>query len=328
MDNKYQEAFKRMWKSLDKVSVYYQKSKYWFLFDAFYAYIRYGVTPNEYIGFCFFKLSRLERNRFYTARHQARYENKFNAPAMADKFNRKELTNVVFKDYIKRKWIYTASSSEEKIINFINSHEKIIIKPIGLSSGKGIFTVTGNKNQKYDYLLEKLQVSSLSGTELLIEEFIKQHPKMASLNSSSVNTIRIFTVRSKKDGVVDIISASIRVGGQGKDVDNYHAGGVGYPLDITTGVVKGAGADIVGGRHLYHPGTNIKVIGFEVPNWNKLLNIIPSLCDVVPDGRLIAWDIAVVLDNFELIEANYLGDPGFMQTPSLEGFKKQILKYL
>ena len=95
---------------------------------------------------------------------------------MADKFNRKELTNVVFKDYIKRKWIYTASSSEEKIINFINSHEKIIIKPIGLSSGKGIFTVTGNKNQKYDYLLEKLQVSSLSGTELLIEEFIKQHP--------------------------------------------------------------------------------------------------------------------------------------------------------
>lgn len=76
---------------------------------------------------------------------------------------------------------------------------------------------------------------------------------------------------------------------------------------------------------LFHPGTNCKMVGFEIPNYQKLKFYIEKLCNVIPTARLIAWDIAVLENGFELIEANYEGDSEFMQAPSKQG-KLKIIK--
>ncbi len=121
------------------------------------------------------------------------------------------------------------------------------------------------------------------------------------------------------------LSCSIRAGGSSAEVDNYHSGGVGYPIDIDTGVISGYGTNIAGDKFLFHPSTNAKVIGFEIPNWEELKNYIATLNQKIPDARMIAWDIAVLEDGFEIVEANFGGDHGFMQAPIKKGLKRTII---
>lgn len=288
--------------------------------DAAKCYIRYGVTPNEYLGWRFFELSHFERSKFYTARHSNKWETRFNNPEFADNFNQKQLTNRVFHDFIHRDWIYTRDCSEKTIKEFLEKHHKVIVKPVGLSSGRGIH-VANNED-----------INNLIINEYLLEEFIVQHKDMAALNSSSVNSVRVYTLSLRTDkgqklNGTDVLflSASIRVGGAGAEVDNYHAGGVGYPIDIQTGTVCAAGTTISGEKVLYHPGSGTKVIGFEIPHWKELKDYVIALDHVIPQARLIAWDIAVLENGFELIEANYNGDPGFMQAPTQTGMKNEII---
>ena len=115
-----------------------------------------------------------------------------------------------------------------KISDFISNHEKLIVKPIGLSSGRGIHILDENDTP-----------AMLNSCELLLESFIQQHPEMNRINSSSVNTI-------KTEAGIDVLSATLRVGGVGAVVDNYHSGGVGYPLDIQYGFVCNQGTDLTG----------------------------------------------------------------------------------
>ncbi len=322
MDNKYINAFSRFRKHIVPITKEYGTSKLFFYIDALLSFIRYGITPNEYLGWSFWELSSLKRKQFYTARHSNKWEKRFNDPKYADYFNLKYQTNQIFSKFINRAWLYTGNSSEKQIESFIKSHPRIIIKPTSLSSGKGIKLYTNES------------INELKAANVLLEEYIIQHPKMASLNSSSVNSIRVYTLTTpsnfypqdtEKINNTIFISASIRVGGIGSTVDNYHAGGVGYPLDIKHGVVCGAGKGINGQKFLYHPGNNVKIIGFEIPNWGALKNYIVSLNSVIPQARLIAWDIAITPTDFELIEANYQGDPGFMQAPTQCGKKRLIL---
>lgn len=43
---------------------------------------------------------------------------------------------------------------------------------------------------------------------------------------------------------------------------------------------------------------------------------------------MIAWDIAVTPDGFEMIEANHDGNPDLMQGPIDKGFKRLIKQCL
>ena len=70
------------------------------------------------------------------------------------------------------------------------------------------------------------------------------------------------------------------------------------------------------------------MIGFEVPNWQDFIGFIFRATQVFPTSRMMAWDVAVLENGFEMIEGNYNGDPGFMQTPSNSGKKREILKYI
>lgn len=320
----YKKAFKRMLIALEPLCNYYERSKLYFVWDALKCHISYGVTPNEYVGFRFYIKSHLEKKEYYTARDEVRYESKFNDKIKAELFNRKELTLEIFKDYIQRGWLYTPSSSILDIQKFINSHNKIIVKPNNLSSGRGIHVYKSGE-----------RIEDLIKNECLLEEFVNQHPLLASINSSSVNTVRIYSVKTSKEIDIDkyegwkkgntiIFSASIRAGGKDAEVDNYHAGGVGYPIDIRYGFIKGEGKNIIGKRFSFHPSSGMKMIGLEIPNWEKLREYIFELNQVVEELRLIAWDIAITPDGFDLIEANVSGDPGFMQAPSEIGFKKLI----
>lgn len=315
--NRYKEAYKRLGEGLRPVCLKYGKNKYFFFIDAFLSLVRYGITPNEYMAFHFYELSTIERKQFYTARHSAKYEKLLNDRKYYDTFWQKEKTNLAFKEFIKRDWLFVPKATNDEIKGFLHRHDKIIVKPTNMSSGHGIYVYKGQS-------IEEIKVG-----KCLLEQFVCQHPAMTAINPTSVNTVRVYTMLKKSPprmlNDVIFLSVSIRAGGGNAEVDNYHAGGVGYPVDVDSGVVMGAGTDILGNKYLYHPSTGHKMIGFEIPNYEAMKVYIENLCHVIPTARLIAWDIAVTEDDFELIEANYEGDPGFMQAPSKQG-KLKIIK--
>lgn len=314
MFNSYKNALIRLNRQIEPLTQYYGKSKFFFFFHAFLDHIRYGVTPNQYIGYRFFAKSPLEKERFYTFRHTKKYEALLNDSEYSCTFWDKPLFNKTFHDFVHRDWLLCEEGCELSIKKFIESHKKIIVKPVDLSSGRGIHVYAGDN------------IDDLIWQHCLLEEFVNQSLEMNKLNPSSVNTIRIYTILDSKS-IPHILSASLRVGGKGSDVDNYHSGGVGYPIDVETGVIKSAGADIMGIRHLYHPSTGVKVIGFEIPHWKECVEFVQRACFVVPVARLIAWDVAILENGFEMIEGNYEGDPGLMQAPSGEGLLKKIIEF-
>ncbi len=182
MSNRYVKGFYRLKHEFPQIA---EKYGIWvgkLYFDAAVAFLRYGVTPNEYLGWRFYELSHLERKQFYTARDSEKWERRFNDPASADLFNKKHLTNKTFRDFISRKWLYAADASKEEINEFLTA-QKTIIKPVGLSSGHGI------------HVAKTDTAEDLVGKEILLEEFVTQHHLLSALNASSVNTIRVFTLK-------------------------------------------------------------------------------------------------------------------------------------
>lgn len=312
----YTNGLKRLTQTLTPVAEHYGKPKIVFWLDYFWAYVRYGITPNQYIGFRIYEKSGRERAEFYTHRQHKRFEAALNDPKYYDTFWDKEKFNAAFKDFIHRDWLYCPDVTEVDVQRFLDTHAKVMVKPTSASSGKGIHVYKGEES-----------ADELISGKALLEEFVTQHHKMSELNPSSVNTIRVYTILDK-NSTPHILSASIRVGGVNSEVDNFHSGGVGYPLDVEHGVVMAAGRAITGEKCLYHPGTGAKMIGFEVPNWDGLVEYINRATQVIPTAKMIAWDVAVLEDGFEMIEGNYNGDPNFMQAPSNTGKRRDILKYM
>ena len=139
----YTNGVKRLTKTLTPIAEHYGKPKFVFWFDALWANIRYGVTPNQYVGFRIYEKSGRERAEFYTHRQHKRFEAALNDPKYYNTFWDKEKFNAAFPDFIRRNWIYCADATEEQVKDFLKSHEKVMVKPTSASSGKGIQVYKG-----------------------------------------------------------------------------------------------------------------------------------------------------------------------------------------
>ncbi len=132
------------------------------------------------------------------------------------------------------------------------------------------------------------------------------------LNPTSLNTVRAFTLL-KRDGTIEILGIMLRVGREGMHVDNWGSGGICYDFDISTGVCLGAGCDKKNNKYIFHPDSNIKMVGFQLPNFDELKTIIIQLAAKVPEAKYVGWDIAITPYGYELVEMNCPGGHDILQ---------------
>lgn len=261
-----------------------------------------GANPAQYIAFQFYKLRGRERQSYITARKSAELEKVFNQapPAEIELIGNKALFNKTFARFIKRDWLYAPEATEEELLSFLSQHEKILLKPVQLTQGQGIRLLCAEDTaQGPTAFYHKAQQD-----KLLLEAFLIQHEELSAVNPSSVNTVRICTVRDRA-GEVHVIGASLRGGGAGSVVDNLHADGVQYPIDVESGLIIRGGVKFNGERDVYyHPSTGLKMIGLQIPNWELILDTVKEAGKVLPHIRYVGWDVAVTADGCELIEAN------------------------
>lgn len=283
---------------------------------ALFDYIRYGVTPNEFTTFSFYEKKHVLKRTYYTARWQNKIEAMFNAPQNAPYFNDKSKFNAAFSKYVQRSWIFCPDHNNLEINDFIKSHTDLIVKPTNLSSGHGIHKLDKSK----------VDVDSLIRDRALLEEICENHHQLKILAPSALSTVRIYTLLDKNSNV-HILGSFLRMGGKKNAiVDNFHSGGVYVRIDFESGIILTNGKNIDGEIFERHPLSGVRFIGFQLPLWEKVKKTLYDIVGFFPDSCFIGWDIAILENRVELIEGNYIADPGFMQSLDNGGKLFDLLK--
>ena len=284
-----------------------------------------GIDGLDYFLYKFYDNGHSVRKTFITEGDLAKMVEAFNGDKKTRdwaRFRNKKRFNKKFKEYLGREWIGDGVS-KSKFFEFCNSHEKLIIKPNGGLQGKGIFFSNPKNEKEMDALYKKVHRKGY-----IIEEVITQNPKLATLHPQSVNTLRIYTTRSLRDGKLHITCAVIRIGRGNSKIDNYSSGGMVAEIDVDSGIVVSNAVDEAGNEFSRHPDTNIRIKGFEIPQWGKVKQSVLKAHEQVKDLGYIAWDVVVLEDDSVIfLEANLYGGVHMQQQPSLTG-KKEIYKNL
>lgn len=305
---KFRDFFKYSWKTAKVVSEQYGGTRLGVWLHMMWCNVRYGATHTlDYTLFEFYKKRGREINRFLTYRRFWKLVKQFDKETFYQTIDKANCYKI-YSDFIKRDWMLTNdTTNDDDIKRFIGKHKKILVKPISMDSGKGIFTVFENDT---DTISEFLQ--DRKNKTYLLEEICENCEVLKAINPSSLNTLRIDTMVTT-DNEIEIFSAHLRCGCGDSVVDNWGAGGVAYPIDIETGIINAPGLDLQGHRFIYHPGTEKVMIGYEVPRFDEACqfakDIIRSNMKVVYAGL----DLAILEDRIELIEVNFPPAHFFLQ---------------
>ncbi len=259
--------------------------------------VRYGARPIDYVRFEFYKKSLKERNRYMTIYRYFRVGKHFGAGT--EGVCGKDEEYRTFRDFIHRDWqVVDKDTSQQEVADFIVRHGVAIAKPINGEQGKGVLKIDSVASKDFQDLLREKESNSF-----LLEGIVYNCDELALINPSSLNTVRATTL-IQKDGTPRIMSIILRVGAPGSHVDNWGAGGVGYNFDIETGVCNMYGRDKQNRPYVYHPGSNVQMIGFKLPRFEALKQYVLDLTKVFPAARFVGWDIAITPTGFDLIEMN------------------------
>lgn len=180
--------------------------------------------------------------------------------------------------------------SKKDAIALCQNLSDVIIKPALAAHGEGVKKFSCHDGITTIDGLTIEQVFDKYKSHFLIQEAIHQHEKMAELNPSSVNTIRILTYRSGME--VLVLYTVVRIGRMGFDVDNETAGGISAKINTDGTICKYAyGKPGVDQVETTDNGTVLD--GFVIPSFDKAIQIVKDAHLQLPYFDLVGWDIAI-----------------------------------
>lgn len=185
---------------------------------------------------------------------------------------------------------------------FQNSTGSLIIKPVRGHSGRGIVLVKEIEGT--------IMIQSLSGLipledftlekPAIVQELIKQDPRMAAFSRSSVNTIRVLTMYTRGESVI-VLAASMLCGIGDSYVSNWSRGGVGLGVDPLTGRLMKYAYDKDAKRYSKHPTSDVTFEGYQIPEWERIIDLAITIQTAFPCYRILGIDFAIREDGEPVI---------------------------
>lgn len=160
----------------------------------------------------------------------------------------------------------------------------IVIKSANGSCGGGGISFWNAEKDSHDDLERLLH----RGGDYVVQELVHQHPVMASLCSTSCNTIRMLSYVSGQKSKA--VTAYVRFGKEGSRVDNGSAGG--YMATINDdGVILNNAVDFKNQKtdiSKTYDGPRV------IPNYKKCQELAERIAfKIAPFCRAISWDFAI-----------------------------------
>lgn len=263
--------------------------------DLVRCYLIHEATPEEYFVFNFKNKNESQRDSYLTNMTKDKILIDRIGWKLINRLRDKYQLYQLLPDLFKRDICIIKEPTDCILFNeFIKKHSSFFVKPLNGMCGRGTSVLKGDCFNEL-----------LTNGEWIIEEIVKQDDIMASFNNSSVNTIRLPSFY--KNGQFIPIAPFFRTGRKGSIVDNGAAGGIFAAIDEKTGIIISDGYDEDNRTYQNHPDSGIKFRGFQIPQWNELLNTAKLAHKKLSDQRYIAWDFALTSKGWVLIEANSMG---------------------
>lgn len=282
------------------------------------ARIRRQWSFNEYLRHHMQSLSLKEIEAFLSVDELCELEKQLNSDSHRHIFNDKRNFNKIFSKYLKRDWASLDQMSEADFWQFVNMHEKVVFKPCDMYAGIGIFVIDGKTKAS----LTSETFAELAKKHYIIEDYVNQYEAYSEFHPFSLNTIRVTTYISE-GGTAEILFAVNQFGSNNSIVDNDDSTAIWAGIDLNTGIINAVDIrDSDGFVFDCHPDSGKKFIGFENPFFDKVRKLALEAAYVVPECRLIGWDIAVRDDGeILLIEGNVTPELDLYQIISGKGLK-------
>jgi len=291
--------YKAMWKTTGLLKKKSGKGRFRLMTDMLRCATKYNAGYIDYKIAEMYKLNDEQRKTVITRGISNEIVRRMNPKEYWHTFDDKAEFNEFFREWIPRKWLrIDENTSAEDLFALCRGQTQLIGKPLEGSSGAGI-----QKYVKEDWaagpeaFLERLRKDGIG----ILEEIVIQHPKMAALCPTSVNTCRIATLLGDKQQ--GIVYAFLRIG-NGKVMDNVDCGGMASRINLETGRLMTVAADKQGNTFLKHPMTGTSIIGFQIPFWEEAKQMCLDASRKIPEMRFIAWDVAITEKGPTFIEGN------------------------
>ena len=285
--------------------------------DMIWCSIVYQAGYLDYQEFEFWSLRARERRTWITSGNANSIVVKYNQREYREWFWDKPRFNERFREYLGREWIDVRESTVDELAAFLARNPVIMAKRIDGMSGAGIEKHLASSITDVAAFRDEL----LANTQYLVETFLTQHPVMASLSPTSVNSLRMITFFDGTD--VHVMEAVLRMG-NGADVDNYGRGGMYTVIDEKTGIAQYGAFDKYANTFTVHPISGTSIVGFQVPLYDQVLATLDTVSRIVPQIPYVGWDVAIGEHGPVIIEGNY-NTGVFQMKPSLTGDKIGLL---
>jgi len=295
-----------------------------FKIDVLFCRLAYGFQPDEYWCFGLEHQTMEERKKWISDIDRYIYVYKLNDLAESRIFNNKGLTYQKFGKYYKREALYITSKKDNAAFNaFVEKHSVFVRKAVMGGLGRHVKLVDLNKTKK---TAQDVFEDIIEHGPHIVEERVIQGKETAVLNSSSVNTVRVITLNTRNG--IEVLYTFMKVGRNGSFVDNGGAGGILVGIDKNSGVMNTNGFDELNIQYEKHPDSGIVFKGFQMPEWNKMLEICKEMSSQISDVRMIGWDMAYSNNGWLVIEGNGMSQLIGPQIVWQHGVKQEFLSYL
>ena len=278
----------------------------------------YRMSLGEYFKLQHFRHNGAEKRLYLGNRNDKKIRlKKLNTLETLRILGDKRLTNIEYKQYVKRKWV-VGNDNFDRVRSFIYGISEVIVKPLDAYGGADVRLLKVTTEAEKEKFLEEISEYK----NCLLEERVYNHSAIQTLSPGCLNTVRIYTAIDST-GELTILACGLRMG-TGSYVDNAAQGGIFAPIDYKSGSISKYASNYLGEKFSFHPISGQRISGFVLPNWELLKNCINEIVKVHPEARYVGWDLAILEDRIEVIEGNADGGTDLLQLLAEKGMLKTL----
>lgn len=285
-------------------------------FRSLYDYWVYGNNIKEEFYFNFAEKTHEQKMEYITYRNRFLYMKHLNSVENRHYLDNKWEAYELMKPYYRREAILIKEAGDyDAFAEFVQKHPEFVVKPVGMSAGRGVHKENGrgvDAKELFDKILQERNALAEKyhygdSSAMMLEEIVDQDERMAALHPASLQSIRLVTVRVGDK--VHVWYPRIDIGRGGSFLINAAAGSIMALVDPKTGVIKGKGIPESGELFEVHPDTGVRIEGFRIPEWDVLIEMATDLMlNVMPDIRYVGWDMALSKKGWCVVEGNWAGE--------------------
>lgn len=214
--------------------------------------------------------------------------------------------------------------NSEQLETFLRSHApgQVCFKPTEGWAGSGFSAIelvpgienllvknlqSDEKSNVQSFVTANLPLNDTSGW--IIEKYFQQHTLLDGFNASSLNTLRVWVMKSEKSADGNVLGAFLRLGRKGAVVDNQAGNRIVANVDLASGRLDAA-SDGTPELTTYacHPDSGEVIQGKVVPHWDVVKQLCIDTLAIFPETNFAGMDIAIGPDYPVVVELNVCPD--------------------